>query len=34
VETDYPPDGFRYELRVDLARVSEVAEPVESAPPA
>lgn len=27
VEWDYPPDGFRYELRVDLARVGEVAEP-------
>ena len=34
VETDYPPDGFRYALRVDLARVREVAGPVESAPPA
>jgi PAS domain S-box-containing protein len=24
VEMDYPPDGFRYELRVDLARIGEV----------
>lgn len=27
VEMEFPPDGLRYELRVDLARVGEVVEP-------
>lgn len=33
VETDFPPDGFRYELQVDLARIGELAEPADKAPP-
>jgi len=27
----YAPDGFRYELRAELARIFEAAEPAESA---
>jgi PAS domain S-box-containing protein len=33
VDSDYASDGFRYELRVDLTRVSEVTEPAEKSSP-